>query len=48
MQCAYTPMVELLHYLRDNGFSTYIASLEQTDRGGWTVISVRDDWKTVF
>jgi phosphoserine phosphatase len=26
LECAYAPMVELLAYLRDNGFSTYIAS----------------------
>jgi phosphoserine phosphatase len=26
LQCAYAPMVELLGHLRDNGFSTYIAS----------------------
>jgi len=23
-------------------------SLEQTDRDGWTVVSIRDDWETVF
>src|SRR6476620_5139267 len=26
LQCAYAPMVELLHYLEDNGYSNYIAS----------------------
>ena len=26
LQCAYVPMIELLHYLRANGFSNYIAS----------------------
>ena len=26
LECAYAPMVELLGFLRDNGFSTYIAS----------------------
>jgi phosphoserine phosphatase len=26
LQCAYAPMVELLRYLEDNGFSNYIAS----------------------
>jgi hypothetical protein len=24
------------------------ASLEQADKHGWTVVSMKDDWKTVF
>lgn len=60
LDTAYRPMVELLDYLAANGFSNYIASgggrdfmrpikrVLQTARDGWTVISVNDDWATVF
>lgn len=84
-ECVYQPMVELLAYLRANGFKTFIVSggdiefmrvfaekhhddavrefaygpeskigtfsdalMAEAKKKGWTVISMKDDWKIIF
>jgi hypothetical protein len=56
LSCGFAPMVELLRYLEANGFTTYIASGGDRDfmrpfantSDGWTVVSIKNDWGTVF
>jgi phosphoserine phosphatase len=44
------PMLELLAHLRANGFMTFIVSGggDEAQAKGWTVVSMKDDWKRVF
>ena len=50
-ECVYQPMLEVLAYLRANGFKTFIVSgggMAQAKQKGWTVISMKDDWNRIF
>jgi haloacid dehalogenase-like hydrolase len=48
-EMVYQPMLELLAYLRAHGFKTFSdALLAAAQEKEWTVISMKDDWKTIF
>jgi len=53
----YQPMLELLTCLRAKGFKTFdrISHVGRLDKGldeaqakGWTVVSMKTDWKTIY
>jgi hypothetical protein len=44
-ECGYLPMIELLRYEYSSGAET---SLERAANDGWTVVSIKNDWATVF
>src|SRR5437867_1424486 len=69
-ECVYQPMIELLAYLRANGFMMLVhhddavrefaygaeskigtfsdALMAEAKNNGWTVISMKNDWKAIF
>jgi hypothetical protein len=56
-ELTYQPMRELMQYLRANGYKIYIVTrfgafprvlYDQAKKQGWTVISMKNDWKRVF
>jgi hypothetical protein len=49
-------MLELLAYLRANDFKAFIVAavgrldkcLDEAPKRGWTVVDMKNDWKTIF